>query len=252
MNIQLSRSGLAAAAMLATLVLATQRPAQADTLTFELGHVFTGSGTPAGDVPWVVVTFEEIANGDVRLTIDTRGLLTSATDGLTGSEFVSNFFFNFDTATITGLQLVFDEELSDPFEFPLGGDNGIFIGNNDQNAGAGTMFDVNINLPPPPGGPNNTLNSPHIAVFTISADQDLTKDDFDFLSANGDPKDWPVAAHVQSLTGGASAWITDGGGPGGTDIDEVPEPSSLVLLGAGALGLFGFGRRRRKTTETVA
>jgi hypothetical protein len=56
------------------------------------------------------------------------------------------------------------------------------------------------------------------------------------LMANDDGRN--VAAHIYSIGSGNTFYVTDGSSP------PVPEPGTLMLLGAGFLGLAVYGKRR--------
>jgi len=55
-----------------------------------------------------------------------------------------------------------------------------------------------------------------------------------------------VAATVSGIDGGTGNLSIAGYAPSGPNINSVPEPSSLAIAGLGALGMIGYGVRRRK------
>ncbi len=72
-------------------------PAEAAILAIDLEVEFSGATPPAGATPWATATFDDSGAG-VRLTM--------ATTNLVGTEFVSEWLFNFDP-TLDLSKLVF-------------------------------------------------------------------------------------------------------------------------------------------------
>ncbi|MDJ0786789.1 MAG: PEP-CTERM sorting domain-containing protein [Myxococcota bacterium] len=192
--------------------------ATAATLTFELDFEFSGATEPAGTAPWVTLTFDDSVGtaNDVRLTI--------ANVGITGSEFVSGVYVNFNTAldptalTITAV----DDSASSP---------SISQGTNAFKADGDGFFDVLFDFPPPPGSGSAKFTAGESVVFDFSFPSPIDVSDFDFDSAPGGGNgSYRAAAHVQGI-GSESGWIGNASG--------VPEPATgvLLLLAACALRL---------------
>jgi len=201
-------------------------PASADTLTFYLDNEFSGATPPAGTAPWVTLTFLDIVGG-VRLTIENVGLV--------GTEFNTGVYWNFDpsknaavfspTAIGTGLgtQTAW---------------NSMSSGNDQWKPDGDGFFDFRLNLPPP--GDTFTAGETFVLEWIGLG---LTTADFDFTSVNGPvgKTGFNAAAHIQGIgtSGNDSGWIEGG------KIAQVPEPSSLVLVGSGLFGLAALARRKR-------
>jgi hypothetical protein len=110
------------------------------------------------------------------------------------------------------------------------------ISSNAYKADGDGKYDILIEFPS--GPPSARFSVGDTSVFTLTNAGGLTPDDFKFLSLpDGGNGPFFAAAHVQA-TG------TDGKGSGWV-APAVPEPSSLAVAGLGALGLAGYGLRRR-------
>lgn len=212
-------------------------------ITYE--SVYTsGSAAPVSPItPWLTALFEDKPNGDV--------LLTLSAPNLTGTEFVSEWFFNFTTEKNVD-NLVFSA-LSDGnpnsvspliysgkklIDYTLAsGFSGQGIGNN------GFKIDI------PFVSSNNDgsrFTDEHYSRILISGLNDMVvlaedfhvpvfKDDVEFISV----------AHVQAINGENSAWLKGYDPPPPV---ATPEPASLILMGVGALGAAFLRRRMAKAS----
>jgi hypothetical protein len=188
-------------------------------LIYELNLEYSGGTNPAGSRPWLVATFENdtIEQGQVNLKLEARGL--------TGNEFVSNWYFNIDP-TYTNILTISPEANASP------------VIQNQYSAGPALGFDIEFNFP--------TSNSSGLRFGAESVlnyyfwGAGLDETDFDFLNASGSGP-FSSAAHVQSIgLNSGSGWI----GTGGSNTVPVPEPATMLLLSIGLSGLAFFGRKR--------
>lgn len=215
--------------------------AQAALVEVELDTIFnetdtTLKPTPAGAAPWLIATFEAQDLTTVRLTMDS--MLQDP------NEFVSGWYFNLNTA-YNASNLVFTEVSASGAAYATS----IMQENNAYRANGERFYDIvfDMDIAPPTDRFNNTDQLVYDIQLSDGAGNllNLNELDFDFFGVNGNEKGGPFtsAAHIQGLTGDLSTWI--GGGAeivctvdcGGGPPTEVPEPSTLFLLGSALLAL---------------
>ncbi|HDZ19894.1 hypothetical protein LCGC14_0204670 [marine sediment metagenome] len=208
-------------ALALVIVLALTAGLQASVVSYPLSIEFSGATPPAGAAPWLTAIFDDGGSpGSVDLTLTATNLV--------GSEFVNLWLFNLDPALNPTLLVFSAPSKSGSFTSPT-----ISRSVDAFKADGDGWFDIKFDFAS--GGGDAARFGPGEDVsYTITGIGSLTAGSFDFLSKpGGGHGPFPTAAHVQGIgeDNANSGWIT------------VPEPTSLALLGVGAIASL---RRRRR------
>ncbi len=198
--------------------------ASAATISFGLDTEFSGGTAPvSATTPWVTIVLDD-SFGDantVRMTVSATNLT-----GGNGGENINSFLLNFDPlldASLLSFSVV-DNSASVP--------NAITGANNAFMADGDGFFDIEFDMPPPPGASSARFTGGETIIYDLIYISPISASSFDFFSVMGGGAGvFLSAAHIQRINGNESGWI-----------GVIPEPSTAVLL---ALGMMGLGWRRQ-------
>ena len=206
--------------MVCLMVVTFTTIAGGDIVSFDM-TVSWNPASPGGTQPpaWLSATFDdEDSPGEVILTLTATNLMVS--------EKVEGWYFNLDPNLDPGLLTFSDPNKTGSFDDP-----NVSVSTNDFMADGDGYFDILILFETADGG-TRSFGQGDAVEYTIGGIASLTAGSFEFISfPNGGDGQYITVAKVQGIDGDDSGWVT------------IPEPSSIVLLSLGWLGLL---RKKRK------
>lgn len=208
-------------AMFAIITLGSVTAAQADPVTFVLtGADFSGSTANTGGN--ITVNIQNIAGG-VRVSVSNNLLDPGA--------FLSSLYLNTSVAPLAdaaGTCVICTATNGQTMTFNFG--------SNAFKADGDGFYDILVDFDTAAA---NRLTPGEAIVFDLTSTTiGFTSDSFLVFSAPGGGNGpFRIAAHIQGLPNGESDFITEG---------QVPEPTSMLLLGSGLVTLAAGLRKRLK------
>jgi hypothetical protein len=231
---------LAATFAASLLVALTARPSFAtggSTLTVGSDIEFSNGQAPASATkPWIQMAITDVSPGVVQFVL--------SAPHLTGSENISEFDFNLDPALAADLGHLTFSNLIKTGSFDTPTINQMEDGFKADGDG---FYDVQM-LFTTGGNTNKTFTASDNLQYTVSG-AGISASSFNFLSApGGGHGPFVTAAHIQNTTGagsGGSGWVADSNS-GNIQLTNVPEPSTIVMAGLGAIAVVSLRLRRRE------
>ena len=212
---------------LAAAFVVFSAPVSAATIQFDYDISF-GATAPDGNPPWMTAIFDDGGTlGTVDLTI---------TVGTVGVADVDEIYFNLNPFLDATELLISRTGGTGPTSAAINKAGGWNLGTDAFQADGDGIYDLWLELPPPPGQQAERFSAGETLVFQITGIETLTAADFNYLAEiGGGNGPFYTAAHVLSTGdgGGSSDWIA-----------AVPVPAAVWLFGSALAGL-GFVKRRK-------
>jgi hypothetical protein len=206
---------------LVAAVMGFASSASAATITIGLDFEFSGATAPSSaTTPWVTIILDDsFGNANtVRMTVEATNL-----SGGSQGESINSFLLNFDPL-LDVTQLTFTA-----IDIADSSPNAINTGTNTFRAAGDGFFDIEFDMPPPPGSSASRFTDGETITYDLIYTSAISASSFDFMSVNGGGVGtFSAAAHIQRINVNDSGWI----GP-----TPIPEPSVAVLFGLGVMGL---------------
>lgn len=215
-----------------TCSLAFAALSHAAQFTYVLDQGYTSSNAVPTGFPVVTVEDDNIAN---------NVLISISLANLSSAEFLTSLVMNFNAAKDAGALNIAPDPINQlPPTSITNGNNIAPPSELSPISAVDIIFNwANSNA----NGGVNRFNGPEVLVYRVTAGFNFDATDFNVQNADG----FVAATHIQGIDNGAgSIKVYDGIPDEPQGEDPTPEPASMMLVGAGGVGIY-FLRRRKQS-----
>lgn len=201
---------------LLSIALAVSSPAQADTIIFTDFQKFNGNPP---NTPVVTATIEELGSDTVKITMEATSLPSN--------DKITEWYFN---VSLPGLLLQDFAQVTSPANVAA---NSVTVSYDNLSPENKVNFDILFTFP----NSGSTFGTGDTSIYTVTH-TGLDAADFISLSQGGGKGPY-YSAIKQGLYWGTTTYTDPPTSP-------IPEPSVLLFLGSGLIGLVGLRRKFKK------